>query len=676
MTKLAHPQKQNNYKLLAVAIAAAISTNTTFAAEAETEEHRDLNMIEIKGQATGGIDRLITTEELEKIQANDLADIFRLDPQINASGSVGMGQKIYLRNIGEDALNISVDGAEQAGAIFHHSGRVAVEPDLLKQVEVEAGSGSATVGPGALGGSVRFVTKDPSDLLEPGETAGALIKGTYYSNTEGYKSSTSVFSRDESDIVSVLASFVRSEHDDAEDGNGDEIIGSESSQKMSYVKLVTKFSDEQKLSVSYEKLKEEGDILYKPELIAAPGNLPAKTEGWRDTAILNYEFDSINNDLLDLSINLYKTDLEQERFSVKGSQYPNGKVETHGATIQNTSLVANHKLIYGINYRDDESSYTEATTSTANKETGKVKGVYIQDVIAVTDAFTVSTGVRFDDYELIDINDQKITSDGFSPNISANFDITSEWSVSAGYAEALRGAEVKDALKLYSSRISNDPDLQAENSKNYEVGIDFSRGGFSFAAGVYKSVIENAISGEFPWSKLSENLDEDIETVGYFVQADYVWDRLTAMVSFNSADTEVDDVTAIRYVYGSTAASKGDTLVTDISYEFTQDFMMGWTAEFVKGIHDIDIELNDDAKPTPQPLKPSKPGYGVHDIYARWLPTSNEDFSLTFTVKNLFDKQYLDHSSVEDLTSGTGYEAISGSPEAGRDFRLTAALRI
>jgi hemoglobin/transferrin/lactoferrin receptor protein len=665
---------KNKVSLLAVSIAAAMAHQAAVAAEAASEKDdvRETTMIEIKGQATGGIDSLITSEDLEKTTASNLGEIFQSDPQINSGGSVGMGQKLYLRNIGEDALNISVDGAEQAGAVFHHSGRVAIEPDLLKQVEVEAGAGSATAGFGALGGAVRFVTKDPSDLLLPGETAGALVKGTYYSNTEGFKTTASVFGRDESDTMSILASFVRAEHETAEDGNGDEIKGSESGQRMGYLKLVANLTDEQKLSVSYEKLKEDGDILYKPDVIASHKNLPSPTQGWRDTAILNYQYNPSSDDMVDLSVNLYQTTNEQER-EFRGTSY-DGAVETYGATIQNISRIRNIKMVYGLNYRDDKSYLNDVDFPNPYfEENGRVRGLFLQNVVDVTHDLTLSAGVRYDDYELDDVNDQNFNDNKFSPNFSANYSVTDYLGFSLGYAEAFRGPEVKDAFKLSSS--SNAEDLDAEESRNIEFGMDFAMGDFSLAAGVYKSKIKNPIGGEFPWSKQSINLEDDIESVGYYVKADYVWDRLTAMVSYHSADTEADDVTTTRYIHGSTAASKGDTLVTDLSYEVNHDLMLGWTAEYVRGIHNIDIELNDDADPA-QPLKPSKPGYAVHDIYARWLPTSDEDFSLTFTVKNLFDKQYLDHTSVEDLTSGTGYEIISGQPEAGRDIRVTAALRI
>ncbi|GAB0152869.1 hypothetical protein [Marinobacterium sp. BA1] len=50
-------------------------------------------------------------------------------------------------------------------------------------------------------------------------------------------------------------------------------------------------------------------------------------------------------------------------------------------------------------------------------------------------------------------------------------------------------------------------------------------------------------------------------------------------------------------------------------------------------------------------------------------------FRRRVSINNLFDKQYLSHASVEDLTANPGYSIISGYPEAGRDIRLSAKVR-
>lgn len=676
MFQLARPTINNKpgLSLLALAVSSVMASQSAIAQEQEEKIH-ETAMIEVKGQATSGLDSLILEEDLQKTTASDLGEIFKLDPQITAGGGTRMGQKLYLRNIGEDGLNISVDGAEQAGGIFHHSGRVAVEPELLKQVEVEAGPGSATNGFGALGGSVRFVTKDPTDLLEPGEQAGALLKGTYYSNTEGYKATSSVFGQDSAEVLSFLASFVRSEHDNLEDGNGDEVEGTDSDQRMSYVKLVAQLSEEQKISVSYEHLSEQGDMPYRTEWVVTDSNPVRDTEGTRKTAVFNYEYDSASNDLLDLMVNFYKTDNEQYRYNETrfGQEENLGEMNTYGFTIQNTSLVANHKLIYGVNYRDDESKYSNLLSGAFDgEETGKAQGIYLQDVIDVTRDLVVATGVRYDDYEVEEAS-QTLSDDAFSPNISANYDITSNFSVSAGYSQAFRGPEVKDSYRVYLTGPQSNSDLEGETAKNFEVGFDFNYEGFGLSAGAYSLTIEDAIFYSNT-TRVYDNLTDDVETKGFYVKADYVWNGLTAALSYNSAETKVDDQDAFRYLFGSTATSIGDTLIADVSYEVNDDLLVGWTGEFVQG---MDIST-DDAKPEwgyiPDDFK--QPGYGIHDLYAKWLPTSDEDLSLSLTVKNIFDKQYLDHASTADHQNTAGYEGIVGQAEPGRDIRLTAALRI
>ncbi|MDO6574968.1 Plug domain-containing protein, partial [Staphylococcus pasteuri_A] len=103
----------------------------------------DMDALIIIDQITSDVDGQINQEQISSTQANDMADIFSQDAAVSAGGSVQMSQKIYVRNIGADNLNITLDGAEQAGAVFHHAGRISIEPELLKQVDIETGAGEA-----------------------------------------------------------------------------------------------------------------------------------------------------------------------------------------------------------------------------------------------------------------------------------------------------------------------------------------------------------------------------------------------------------------------------------------------------------------------------------------------------------------------------------------------------
>lgn len=663
------------YKLLALAVAAATSSVQAEQSQKDLEKVETETLI-IVGQATSGLDTLITADQLEAYQATDLADTFRYDPTITAGGSVTMGQKIYMRNLGEDSLHISVDGAEQAASTFHHSGRTAIEPELLKQIEIEAGAGSAAAGPGALGGSIRFVTKDPEDMLDSGKNVGVLLKSSYYSNGDGWKNTATLSGQTDTGSVGGMLSLTGFKYDNMDDGNGDEIGGTESDKQLGFGKFVAKFAESHKLTVSHENLEEEGDINYKPEF----ADNPQATDWKRKTSILNYDFEPAENDLVDFSINLYKTESDQSRYyaSPRFPQYNGvygGVVETTGLTIQNKSIIGMHELVYGINYRDDDSTLYSEAAGPSHDENGKVKGIYVQDIISVNEQLTVSAGLRFDDYELRDVHGQNLSDNGVSPNISANYEIKPGVSISAGYAEAFRGPEVRDSMKLES--YNNDPELEGERAKNLELGMNFDGDDYAVAVGVYRSVIEDPIlqGGGIPWNKTYTNLEDDIETKGIFMRAEKSWEQLTLGVSANIADTEVGGVDASRYMYGSSANSIGDTLAFTLDYQATPSLQLGWSAELVKGFNGDTIHINDTIYGDTYDLNYRKKGYAVHDIYARWMPMADDQLTVTLSVNNLFDKQYISHASIADFTQNPGWDGIIGSPSEGRDIRLSAALR-
>ncbi len=660
--------KSNRFKFASLPLAILLATQTTSAIAQDSQTNKakkdiqqeDVEMIVVKGQATTGLDRLIDEEQLEKIQANDLEDIFRLDTSINVGGSVSSSQKIYLRNVGEDMLYISIDGAEIAEAVFHHTGRITVEPEILKQVEVEAGTGSAAVGPGALGGAVRMTTKSPIDLLKAEQNVGGILKASHLTNGSGNKYSLTAYAADDDRKYSALINLVSSDIGDLEDGDGNTIVGSGSEKTLGYLKGVAYLTDSQYLSVSYENLEEEGDILYKPELIPSAKNTLSPTKGTRESIILNYGYDNLSSDLVDFRVTAYQSNQEQTRYYGESPVF--GEVKSQGLNIQNKSILDNLYLVYGINYRTDESSLAEIPTN----EEGRVLGVFAQSVINLDDIVTISTGARFDDYELTDWTGMKITDSGISPNISASFALTDKLGLSAGYASAIRGPKVKDSYKV--GYYSNDPDLKAETATNLEFGLDYEGENFVLGIGRYESKIEDPIGSMAPWGKVAENLEHDLETQGYYLQFDFNINNFYAHLDLNHATTELNGDTATRYFHSSTATSMGDNYILDLSYLVNDKITLGWVSQYVESMDPFDI-IVDAGGPYEGTLTASKQGYSLHDLYASWSPT--EAIKVNLAVKNLFDKTYLSQGAVEDLRHNPGYEIISGQNSAGRDVRLT-----
>lgn len=644
-------------KPLCLAIATLMASPLALA-QGETES---LTPIEVTAERNVDSDAVVTGEQIEKFQASDLEDVFASQPEVAVGGSVGIAQKVYVRGVEDPLLNVTIDGATQAGALFHHTGRLAVEPELLKQVEVEAGAGRATSGAGALGGAIRFVTKDPEDLLRPGEEVGALVKLGSFSNTDGYRASTTLFGR-LSDRWSTMVSVNQSDHERFEDGDGNEIPGTDSRQQLGFAKIVGRLPGDQTLKLSHEVRTDEGERPQRPQWQISGFNPLYDLDGRRDTTTVNYGFAPSGNPLVDLGLTVYYTESQLEQNVVNRWGRYFGFTRSIGGDLRNSTELGSHTLTYGVDHREDRVNAGGAADRRAEEENGTVTGVYLQDDYWVTDHLLLSAGVRYDDYQLDDNNDQSFSESDVSPNANVSWEVIDGLTLKAGYAEAFRGPSTHDTFKI--DRAQNDPDLKGEKAKNKEVGFDYVYRNFTLSGEVYRSEIRDAIADPLFGPVIYQNIG-DLESDGYRIGTTYHWQGLQAGLSFHSNEAEVNGEPLTVYVHNLLGNSIGDTWVADLSYRWDRNLEFGWQGRFVQGIEDLETSVG----------TIDKPGYGVHDLFLHWLPTGDEDLRLTLTIKNVGDKQYIDHASNADYQDIPGYEGVIGMPEPGRDVRVGLALR-
>jgi hemoglobin/transferrin/lactoferrin receptor protein len=607
----------------------------------------------------------VTERDLNLRQANDLEDTLSIDPSVTVGGSNAKAQKIYVRNLGEGLLNISVDGATQSGSLFHHTGRIAIEPDLLKQVEIQPGIGSATNGPGALGGSIRFVTKDPEDFLAPGQKVGALVKNGYFSNTDGYKGSGTLFGRLSQNWTGML-SYVYSDHSSMEDADGNTIEGSETKQEVVLGKVVGHFGDGHTVRLSVENLEEEGMKLRRPEWAPGPGNPEFPMEGSRQTATLGHEFLPSSVNWLHVKTHLSYTQADLFQNGPFGPY--EGAIESYQFDIRNIQPIRQHSLEYGIDYRSDEVTAGPSSDPEKLGEEGSVTGLFLQGDFEVTEPLSVSAGARADFYRLSDVQDRDFEHEGISPNIGLTYQFTREWSFNASYATAFRGPDANDAFKLENPPLAPnlDSDIKAEEAENYELRLTYEKNNFTAEAGAYWHRIDNLIANTPPWSRDYVNVGR-LETDGFFARISYGTDNYNISLQYNQADTTLNGNTATRYEYGSLVSSIGNTWVIDAFWTPIDQLDVGWNVRLVEKITGIDY-----------PIVPgseiNKPGYVTNDFYLRWRPEFVENVTVNFTIKNIFDEDYVSHGSIEDMRDIPGYGAVYSAPEQGRDIRISVSM--
>jgi hemoglobin/transferrin/lactoferrin receptor protein len=619
------------------------------------QELKGIERIQVEGKYITSDRVTLDKQDWQTFQASDINELFARTPSLSVGGAVGVAQKIYLNGLEDLLLNISLDGAIQSGTMFHHTGRLSVEPELLKRVEIQAGPSDATQGAGALGGSIEFVTIDGADMLADNQQFGGLVKTAYRDNGNVQRYNLTSAAR-LAENWSALASASFSDRGEFEDGQGTRWQGTEAEQRFGFVKLSGEIDDTQKLRISHERAKDEGLRSQRPNWQISGWNpaYPLQTE--RHTTTFNYQFDPLN-DALNAQLSAYssKTELRQDgRFGLY-----QGTIKNRGLDLRNISLLANHTLEYGIDWRDEDTRLMPLNVASppVDTESARVLGLFIQDYWDLSADLRINLGVRFDDYQVDDMNNQRLESDGFSPNLGVSWQIAPAWRVFGGYSSALRGRLTTNSFVLDISE--NDPQLKAEEADHWQLGMQFSQGNWQAEATWFRTDIANAISDI---ARTYTNIG-DVQSKGYNARAEYQAGDWQTGLAVNKADASLDGQPLNAYDHGAIGTSIGRTWTLFTQGFISDTLMAGISSRFAEGLHDI---------PTSAGLI-QQPGYAVHDIYLQWFPQAIQGLKLNLTLSNLTDKFYRDQATVPDFGHIEGYEGLAGLPQPGRDIRLEAS---
>ena len=674
-------------KLVLASAVCTLSSPVVFAQspENQNEETKSIERVAVVGAATN---LSITSEDIEQFQANDLADVFRESPSVSVGGSVGVAQKIFIRGLEDAYLNVTVDGAQQTSTLFHHIGRVTLDPDLLKQIDVQAGAGEATSGPGAIGGSIRFKTKDAQDLLRGDEQFGGRVKASYFSN-EGTRYSGSLYGK-LSDSWGLLGYYSTVDRDNFEDGDGNEVLGTAADQDLMFLKASGYIADNQYLSISAEQRDEEGEFSARPNWVVLEGAPLYPSEAERDTYVANYRFD--HSALVFLEATAYQTSssFRDGRFDFLSD------IDTYGFDIRNTTDISNHVFTYGIDYRKDEVESGPGVGPVQNAEEGSVMGIYAQAHSNITPELLLSYGVRYDDFDfqqqiLIDdyygtpVTDEPsgLDDNELSFNVGLEYQLTEAWTLGLGYAEAARGKQIGDGFTLDEYLYDGEDvpvvasDVVPETVTNIEASIEYSANNLNARLSAYESTIDDVLFSGYQGNSVFNNIG-DLESSGVEFNLAYRWDSVDVYFGFSSVDVELmprEDLYSVPYnsidingyEFVGLGNSRGDTWVLGADYTVTADISVGFNITMVD---DINIDTLHQALEngwTDSLYSLNKADYTLVDIYGEWEVTN--DLRLNLAVTNLFDEAYIDHSSVGDYSEV--FPSVIGPQEAGRDIRLS-----
>lgn len=660
-------------KQLAVAIGAASALLAQNVAWADEPEPTVLKQINVTSTATKTERDLFDTPEsvsvidfteLESRQVRSLGDAIRDLPGVSIGGGPrAIAQQPTIRGLSGSRVLITVDGARQ-NFTSGHKGRVFVDPELLKRIDVLRGPGSAVWGSGALGGVISMTTKDAEDFLMPDEDWGARLRTGYQSGDDEILGTGTLFGQALDGKLDLLASVTGADSDDIRLGGGDDLKNSASNLYANLVKVGWQPAPGHKLKLSRQYHFESGEV---PAQADAPTSSTAVLTD-RETEVINqhveYTYDGIDNDLIDLYLNAYKTEqtVREKRIGTNGRLDDIG-FDTDGVELRNSSLFnsgvdskSEHRLTYGLEYfRDRESSVRGGeNNSLFPSATAKFLGVFVQDEIEVVDTFLgdwiVVPGVRYDDYRS-ESDDQQASGvaeeteeNQLSPRLGLVYKLNDQTNLTANYSRAFRAPSFQEmyisGAHFGSNEFIPNPNLKPERGESVELGVRYRRSSIwgsddtlTTSLTVYDNNYKDFIETKVNRADTTVGNTGKARIYGTEGETKYHLSPLALDLGLSftvsRGDDEIED--------DPLSTIPGDKLVFDAQRCFDRcNISVGWRSSF---------NARQDRVPDGQP---ETPGYSVHDINLTWRPVVNhlDDVQVNLGVSNLTDKYYREHQQL------------------------------
>ena len=660
--------KKNKIVLSTITIFALLNLNL------QAQETTQLETVDLWSTEVVSSSLNLGENSIETKQADHLSDLLRDLPGVDVGGTHSINNRINIRGLQDENLEITIDGAKVQNAnMFHHIGNLLINPDILKKADIQVGTNSVVNG--SLGGSVSFETKNGSDMLEHGRSFGARVQTNYNSNDSmgaslaGYGKIT--------DSIDFLLYHNYVNKNNWKDGKGVETFGVDGKIDNTLLKLGYTLSDTQKISLAYDRLKDKGDYSPRPDFgraynEARTGLYTFPTEYIRETITLKHELNLQDN--LVLNTTLYSNENELERYEKLNGITPvrpggltqgllNGKVKTTGLTTKAQSVLQTgsvfHTLTYGGLYDVQTSKVTWDNAQYGENEKAKSGALFIENTIDFSNGLTLTPGVRYNHYDFDGVYG-KINDNKFTYGLSAQYALTQNLSLQASATTLYKGVEMVDVLATNRIYAPNTPDLKAETGINKEIGFTYNQNNLVWADSIGFSV-----------SYFNTTIDDYIKTVGYTMtnsgtlelkgfesSFNYQKDKLSALLTYSHSDTNYKDTGL------PSDKEPGDSISLGIDYQVLSNLSLSWDSLFVREQNDLaGTEYN------------VKESYNVHDMAINWKPNGIKGLSIIAGIDNIFDKAYVSHISENRSFLVSGNLISTADYEPGRNFKLTLAYK-
>ena len=561
---------------------------------------------------------VIEREEIETLQPSAIGDVLDNTPGVLVDGGARRaGQQPTIRGFREQDILILVDGVRQS-FVSVHDGRLFIEPDLLKSVEVVKGPISSLYGSGALGGVIALTTIDAADFLAPGETMGYRLKAGYHSVNDEYMLTSTGFARSHDGRFDIVASFTYRDGGDIELGDGAttfdgvrlKSLPDEHEIRSGLLKGTAEITPDLKLTGTWITYNYDGENPNNPQGASLGGTTGNRLVGRTvrsDQVSGKLSWDPTGNPLIDGNLLVYWSSNSNEEDESVDPNVPRDRVverliETLGVKVDNRSRFSlggadKLTLTYGAEYYVDEQTGNDTQILGSETDPDAVNpvadgeaafgGVFVQaefnlsEPLGAPGELTLLPSIRFDTFDL-DYKDDGDLEDFSDQAVSKKLGVAYKpvpWLLLFGnYGEAFRAPSFIELFAqgnhfpgglifppfgppqlAYNIFVPN-PDLRPQDGTTVEAGLGFD---FKDVASVGDRL---TIKGSY-WRTDADNfIDGVVDQSGCVfsppVPPDFrVFNQDTCISTFINRDAELDGV-EIEVKYDSARFYGGFTYET------------------------------------------------------------------------------------------------------------------
>ncbi|WP_192037174.1 TonB-dependent receptor [Halomonas sp. YLGW01] len=403
---------------------------------------------------------ILDEADLRRQDPKDITDILRAQPGVDVSSSGGFGKNtgIYLRGTGRESTPLMIDGIRLRSATDGGPAWQFLEPRVFERIEVVRGPRGSLYGADAVGGVVQLFTPKGEGDPTPSISLGGGSFGTR-------RASASLSGAEDGTRYFVATSRLESDGYEIVDGEGDK--GYDNTTGL--VRLSHGFDNGAEVGVlalrasgntEFDNYGSPGDTDYVQQVAGVYGELPL-TEAWSSRLTLSEARDESNS----------HRDTGDSVFDTR----------TRTARWENILAFGPHELVAGGEYaRDDVDS-----TTAFDKDSRDNKAVFTQALMDFS-PLSLQASLRHDDNEAF--------GEETTGSLALGVALDETHTLRASYGTAFRAPTFNDLYYPDDGFYEGNPDLEAETSETYELGIRGQLGRGFWDLAVYQSDIDDMIT--------------------------------------------------------------------------------------------------------------------------------------------------------------------------------------